>query len=72
MAILIGTVRAMHGVKLIEKSSSHELMNLLGLEKTLHGPARVTGVRQHGRVLRRDNNREISGNFIDAEVLLDM
>ena len=35
MAILKRTVRAMCGVKLIEKKSSQELKGLLGLEETL-------------------------------------
>ena len=35
----------MCGVKLIEKKRSHELIDLLGLEKTLDGLARAIEVR---------------------------
>ena len=49
MAILRRTekamMRAMCGVKLIEKRRSQELMSLLGLKNTLDGLARASGVR---------------------------
>ena len=47
-------IRAMCGVKMIEKRSP-ELMRLLGLEYTLDGLARASGVRWYEHVLRRDN-----------------
>ena len=57
MAILRRTekalVRAMCGVKIIEKRRSQKLMSLLGLKDTLDGLARASGVRGHGHVLRR-------------------
>ena len=47
-------MRAMCGVKIIEKRRSQELMNFLGFKDTLHGLARASGVRWYGQVLRRD------------------
>ena len=56
MAILRRTekamMRAMRGVKLIEKKRSQELMSLLGLKNSLDGIARASEVRWHGHVLR--------------------
>ena len=49
-------IRAMCGVKMIEKRRSQELMSLLGLKDTLDELARVSGVRWYGYVLRRDND----------------
>ena len=48
-------MRAMCGVKIIEKRRSQELMSLLGIKDTLDGLARASGVRWYGHVLRRDN-----------------
>ena len=42
-------MRAMCGVKLIEKRRSQELMCLLGLEDTLDGLARASGVQWYGK-----------------------
>ena len=50
------TMRAMCGVKLIEKRRSRELMILLDLKDTLDGLARARGVRWYGHILRRDND----------------
>ena len=59
MAILRRTekamMRAMCGIKIIEKKRSQELMSLLGLKDTLDGLARASGARWSGHVLRRDN-----------------
>ena len=59
MAILRRTekamMRAMCGVKIIEKRRSQELMSLLGLTDTLDGLARASGVRWYGHVVRKDN-----------------
>ena len=56
MAILKGTekamMRALCGVEMIEKRRSQELMSLLGLKDTLNGPARASGVRWFGHVLK--------------------
>ena len=59
MAILRRTekamMRAVCGVMMIEKRRCQELMSLLGLNDTLDGLARASGVRWYGHVLRRDN-----------------
>ena len=47
-------MRAIYGVKMIEKRSQ-ELVSLLGLNDTLDGLARASGVRWYGHVLRKDN-----------------
>ena len=49
-------MRAMCGIKMIEKRSNQELMSLLGLKDTLDGLARASGVRWYGHALRRDND----------------
>ena len=59
MAILRRTeksiIKAMCGVKIIEKRKSQELMSLLGLKDTFDGLARESGVRWYRHVLRMDN-----------------
>ena len=59
-------MRAMCGVKMIEKKSQ-ELMSLLGLENTLDGLARASGVPWYGHVLRRDNGDALR-RALDFEV----
>ena len=65
MAILRRTekamMRAMCGVKIIEKKRSQQLMSLLGLKDTLDGLARVSGVRWYGHILRRVLDFERAG-----------
>ena len=61
-----GVMRAMCGVKIIEKRSQ-ELMSCLGLKDTLDGLARASGVRWYGHVLRR-NNSDILRRALDFEV----
>ena len=39
------TIRAMHGVKIIEKRRSQELISLLGLKDTLDGLTKASGVQ---------------------------
>ena len=56
-------MRAICGVKMIEKRRSQELMSLLGLKDTLDGLARASGVRWCGHVLRSDN-----GNVLRREL----
>ena len=59
MAILRRTeksmLRAMCGVKLMEKKRTEDLMEMLGLKKTVVQMAKANGVRWYGHVLRRDN-----------------
>ena len=61
MAILRRTekamMRAMCGVKLIEKRRNQELMR----KDTLNGPARASGVRWYGHALRRALDFEVAG-----------
>ena len=46
-------VRAMCGVKLMDKKNSDALMNMLGLEETLEKLAKANGVRWYGHILRK-------------------
>ena len=46
-------VRAMCGVKLMDKRHTKELMDMLGLKKAPDMLARANGVRWYGHVLRR-------------------
>ena len=54
-------IRAMGGVNLIEKRRSQERMSFLGLENTLDGLARSSGVRWYGHVLKRALGFEVAG-----------
>ena len=49
-------IRAMCGVELIEKRSSEELVELLGLEETLHRLNKTKRIRWYWDVLRRDSD----------------
>ena len=57
MAILRRTeramVRAMCGVKLMDRKSTGELMDMLGLREAADRLAKANGVRWYGHVLRR-------------------
>ena len=46
---------AMCGGKLMEKKRREDLMEMLGLKKTVVQMAKANGVRWYGHVLRRDN-----------------
>ena len=48
-------VRAMCGVKLMEKKRTEDLMEMLGLKETVVQMAKANGVRWYGHVLRRDD-----------------
>ena len=54
-------MRAMCGIKIIEKRRSLELMSLLGLKDTLNGLARASGMRWYGHVLRLALDFEVAG-----------
>ena len=47
-------IRAMCGVKMMEKRSTEELINMLGLHETVVGMAKASGVQWYAHVLRRD------------------
>ena len=71
MAILRRTekavMRAMCGVKMIEKRRNQELMSLLSSKDTLDGLARASGVRWYGHVLTR-NNGDVLRIALDIKV----
>ena len=48
-------VRAMCGAKLMEKTRTEDLMEILGLKETAVQMAKANGVRWYGHVLRRDD-----------------
>ena len=49
-------VRSMSGVKLVNRKNAEELMEMLGLKKTLDGMAKANGVRWYGHVIRREDD----------------
>ena len=59
MAILRRTetamVRAMCGVKLMERKRTEDLMEILELKETVVQMAKANGVRWYGHVLKRDD-----------------
>ena len=55
----------MWGVKVIEKNSSHELMDLLGLEETLDGIAKANGILRYVHFLRNNNDVHVLRNNND-------
>ena len=60
MAILSRTeramVRSMCGVKLVDRKNAEELMEMLGLKKTLDRMAKSNGVRWYGHVIRGEDD----------------
>ena len=60
-------VRAICGRKVVDRKTSEEQMDTLGLKKTVDGLATVNGVRWYVHVLRRDEDR-ILKFFLDFEV----
>ena len=68
-AILRRTVRAMCGQKVVDRKTTKEQMDMLGLKETIDRLATANGVRWYGHVLRRDDhsvlrvalNLEVSG-----------
>ena len=48
-------VRAMCGVKLMDKKNTEGLMDMLGLKETIEKLAKANGVRWFGHVLRRED-----------------
>ena len=71
MAILRRTekamVRSMCGVKLMDRKNMEELIEMLGLKKTLHRMAKANGVRWYGHVIRRDDD-----NVLNKTMMLEM
>ena len=60
MAVLRRTeramVRSMRGVDIVETKNTEELMEMLGLKKTLDRVAKANGVRWYGHVFRREDD----------------
>ena len=63
-------VRAMCGQKVVDRNTTEEQTDMLGLKETIDRLATANGVRWYGHVLRRDDNSvlrvaldlEVSGN----------
>ena len=63
-------VRAMCGQKVVDRKTTEEQVDMLGLKKTIDRLATANEVRWYGHVLRRDDNSvlrvllnlEVSGN----------
>ena len=49
-------MRAMCGQKVIDRKTTEEQMDMLGLKETVDWLATANGVRWYGHVLRRDND----------------
>ena len=49
-------VRSVCGKKLVDRTNTEELMEMLGLEKTLDRMAKAKGVRWYGHVIRREDD----------------
>ena len=60
-------MRAMCGVKIVQKKRSRELMSFLGLKDTVDGLARARGVQWYGHILRRDSG-DVLKRTLDFEV----
>ena len=63
-------IRAMCGVKLLDRRNSEELMDMLGIKESLDRMAKASSVRWYGHVLRKEDENvivkalkfEVSGN----------
>ena len=49
-------VRAMYGQKVVDRKTTAEQMNMLGLKETIDQLATANGIRWYGHVLRRDDD----------------
>ena len=47
-------VRAIYGVKMMDRKSTDKLMDMLGLNETLDKMAKTNGVRWYDHILRRE------------------
>ena len=52
-------IRAMCGVKLLDRRNSEELMNMLGIKKSLYRMAKPSSIRWYGHVLRKEDENVI-------------
>ena len=60
-------VRAMCGQKVVDRKTTEEQIDMLGLRKIIDQLATANGVRWYGHVLRRDGNRVLMVD-LDLEV----
>ena len=59
-------VRAMCGQKVVDRKTTEEEINMLGLKETIDRLAIANGVRWYGHVLRRDDDSVL--RVLDLEV----
>ena len=59
-------IRAMCGTKLIEKRSSQEVMELLGLEETLDRLAKANNMQWYRHALKRESDN-VSGSGLEKK-----
>ena len=60
-AILSRPVRAMCGQKVVDRKTTEEQMDILGLKETIDRLATANGVKWYGHVLRRDEDSVLKG-----------
>ena len=60
-------MRTMYGQKIIDKKTTEEQMNMLGLKETLDWFATANGIRSHGHALRWDADSVLKV-ALDSEV----
>ena len=60
-------VRSMCGIKLADRKNMEELMEMLGLKKTLDRMAKANGVRWYGHVIRGDDD-----NILKKAMMLEV
>ena len=56
-------VRAMHGAKLMERKKTEDLMDMLGLKKTVVQMAKANGMRWYWHVSRWDDGHVLGEQF---------
>ena len=59
-------VRSMCGVKLVDRKNTEELMEMLGLKKTLNRMAKANGVRWYGHVIRREDDNILKAMMMEV------
>ena len=52
-------IRAMCGVKLLDRRNSEELMDMLGIKESLDRMAKASSIRWYGHVLRKEDENVI-------------
>ena len=49
-------MRAMSGQKVVDRKTTEEQMDMMGLKETVDGLVTVNGIRWYGHVLRKDDS----------------